>query len=299
MRHRSRAFTQAGLNADIGIFRLLMEVLCLGTCEDPVQTIVLHAHSDADIDSASSLKVAPSYITQGTRSKRLYMPSNGGCASVQFLQYTQELDHYAAIVRGNDRRERCMWNTTWKSKADNARKILLPVIASLAIGHFVVGRVRAQDALVDRGKYLVTLGGCTDCHTPGHLLGKPDMTHFLGGSDVGFSIPGLGVFVGRNLTPDQETGIGSWTREQIANVLTTGVRPDGRVLAPVMPYVAYAQMTREDALAIAAYLQSLPPVKREVPGPFGPSDKVSIFVMDVLPAAVHNSLQQHSSSSPK
>jgi hypothetical protein len=64
------------------------------------------------------------------------------------------------------------------------------------------------------------------------------------------------------------------------------------VLAPVMPYAAYAQMTRADALAIAAYLQSLPPVKREVPGPFGPSDKVSVFVMDVLPATVHNSLPQ-------
>jgi hypothetical protein len=61
-----------------------------------------------------------------------------------------------------------------------------------------------------------------------------------------------------------------------------------------MPWAAYAQMTRADALAIAAYLQSLPPVKREVPDPFGPRDKVSIFVMDALPAAVHNSLPQHS-----
>ena len=186
-----------------------------------------------------------------------------------------------------------MWNTTWMSqKSDRVRKILLPAIASLAVGSLVVGGARAQDALVARGKYLVALGGCTDCHTPGHLLGKPDMPHFLGGSDVGFAIPGLGVFVGRNLTPDQETGLGSWTREQIVKALTTGVRPDGRVLAPVMPYAAYAQMTREDALAIAAYLQSLPPVKREVPGPFGPSDKVSVFVMDVLPATVHNSLPQ-------
>jgi mono/diheme cytochrome c family protein len=192
-----------------------------------------------------------------------------------------------------------MWNMTWKSKkADKVWKILLPAITSLAIGLHVTRAARAEDAFVARGKYLVTLGGCTDCHTAGHLLGKPDMTHFLGGSDVGFAIPGLGVFVGRNLTPDQETGLGSWTREQIVKALTTGVRPDGRVLAPVMPYAAYAQMTREDALAVAAYLQSLPPVKREIPGPFGPSDKVSVFVMDVLPAAVHNSLPQHSDGSP-
>jgi mono/diheme cytochrome c family protein len=192
-----------------------------------------------------------------------------------------------------------MWNTTWISQNGNkVRKILLPAIASLAVGSLVVDGARAQDALVARGKYLVTLGGCTDCHTPGHLLGKPDMTRFLGGSDVGFAIPGLGVFVGRNLTPDQETGLGSWTREQIVNALTSGVRPDGRVLAPVMPYAAYAQMTRADALAIAAYLQSLPPLKREVPGPFGPNDKVSVFVMDVVPAAVHNNLAQHSGEPP-
>lgn len=188
-----------------------------------------------------------------------------------------------------------MWNTTWKSqKGDKVRKLLVHALASLAIGSFGVGHARAQDGLVARGKYLVTIASCTDCHTPGHLLGKPDMSRFLGGSDVGFAIPGLGVFVGRNLTPDRETGLGSWTREQIANALTTGVRPDGRVLAPVMPWAAYAQMTRADALAIAAYLQSLPPVKRKVPGPFGPSDKVSVFVMDVLPATVYNSLAQHS-----
>jgi mono/diheme cytochrome c family protein len=192
-----------------------------------------------------------------------------------------------------------MRNTTCRSpKGNKVCTILLLAIAGLAIESAVMGAARAQDAIVARGKYLVTLGSCTDCHTPGHLLGKPDMTRFLGGSDVGFAIPGLGVFVGRNLTPDQETGLGSWTREQIVNAVTTGVRPDGRVLAPVMPYAAYAQMTKSDALAIAAYLQSLPPVKREVPGPFGPGDKVSVFVMDVLPAEVHNSLPQHSAESP-
>ena len=59
------------------------------------------------------------------------------------------------------------------------------------------------------GKYLVTISGCNDCHTPGYFFGKPDMSRFLGGSDVGFEIPGLGVFVGPNITPDRETGIGS------------------------------------------------------------------------------------------
>jgi mono/diheme cytochrome c family protein len=188
--------------------------------------------------------------------------------------------------------------TSNRRQRDRARNVRLLVIGTLAIWSFVVDVGRAEDAQLARGQYLVTLGSCTDCHTPGHLLGKPDMTRFLGGSDVGFAIPGLGTFVGRNLTPDKETGLGSWTREQVATAFTTGVRPDGRVLAPVMPWAAFSQLTKADALAIAAYLQSLPPVRQEVPGPFGPNEKVSVFVMDVLPADMHNSLLQHSTGTP-
>src|SRR5580658_9352127 len=73
--------------------------------------------------------------------------------------------------------------------------------------------VLADEAQVARGRYLVTIAGCSDCHTPGALIGAPDMKRYLAGSDIGFSIPGLGVFVGQNLTPDKETGIGSWTSE--------------------------------------------------------------------------------------
>jgi mono/diheme cytochrome c family protein len=64
------------------------------------------------------------------------------------------------------------------------------------------------DDRVDRGKYLVGISGCSDCHTPGGLLGNPDSARILGGSDVGFGIPGVGVFIGPNLTPDKETGLG-------------------------------------------------------------------------------------------
>ncbi len=163
----------------------------------------------------------------------------------------------------------------------------LAVAASLAA---ITPQANAANAQVERGKYLVTLGGCTDCHTPGSFFGKPDMTKYLGGSDVGFAIPGLGVFVGRNLTPDKETGLGSWTRAQIVTALTKGKRPDGRILAPIMPWRAFSKLTKADATAIAAYLQSLPPVKHAVPGPFGPTQKVTVFVMDVLPADVYNGL---------
>ena len=104
----------------------------------------------------------------------------------------------------------------------------------------------AADGQLDRGKYLVTIAGCNDCHTPGYFFGKPDMDRYLGGSDVGFEIPGLGVFVGRNITPDKETGIGSWSMDQIVTALTTGKRPDGRELAPIMPWHAFAHLQKAD-----------------------------------------------------
>ena len=135
---------------------------------------------------------------------------------------------------------------------------------------------------VERGKYLATIGDCVDCHTPGYFFGKPDMTHYLAGSDVGFEIPDLGTFVGPNLTPDKETGLGNWTDEQIATALTTGVRPDGRILAPVMPWHALSKLTKPDLAALVAFLRSLPPVNNKVPGPFGPSEKKIIPVMKVV-----------------
>ncbi|CAH2396752.1 cytochrome c [Mesorhizobium escarrei] len=141
----------------------------------------------------------------------------------------------------------------------------------------------ADDAQIKRGEYLVTIGGCNDCHTPGYFFGKPDMSRFLGGSDVGFEIPGQGVFVGRNITPDKETGIGSWTPEQIVAAIQTGERPDGRILAPIMPWHAFAHLTADDATAIAAFLQSVKPVGNQVPGPFKPGEKVSSFMFRIMP----------------
>jgi mono/diheme cytochrome c family protein len=109
--------------------------------------------------------------------------------------------------------------------------------ALLIAALFSSATARAED-LADRGRYLVTIMGCTDCHTPGHFLGQPDMTRFLGGSDVGFEIPGLGTFYGANLTPDA-TGIGGWSEAQIVTAIRTGTRPDGSQLAPAMPWMSY------------------------------------------------------------
>ena len=164
------------------------------------------------------------------------------------------------------------------------------VCASLLAGVSLAMPLRATAAdqhEVARGKYLVTIGSCTDCHTPGHFFGKPDMSKYLGGSDVGFAIPHLGVFVGPNLTPDKATGLGDWTTAQIVDAITKGQTPQGRTLAPVMPWHAYASLTKADALAIAAYLKSLPAVSHQVAGPFGPNETPTSFVMAVIPGAVY------------
>jgi mono/diheme cytochrome c family protein len=161
------------------------------------------------------------------------------------------------------------------------RKSIVALLAALATVSLLGDAVSAQN-LVERGKYLATLGDCVDCHTPGYFFGKPDMSRYLGGSDVGFEIPELGVFVGPNLTPDKETGLGAWSNEQIAAALTTGVRPDGRVLAAIMPWHALAHLTKPDLAALVAYLRSLPPVSNKVPGPFGASEKPPIPVMKVV-----------------
>ena len=155
-------------------------------------------------------------------------------------------------------------------------------IAAMALFAWGSSQAPAQDQIA-RGKYLVTLGLCTDCHTPGHFFGKPDDQRFLGGSEVGFEMPGLGVFHGPNLTPDKGTGLGNWSSAEIVTAFQTGVRPDGRILAPIMPWKALAQLNRDDANAIAAYLKSLPPVKNKVPGPFGQAETPTSFVFKVVP----------------
>jgi mono/diheme cytochrome c family protein len=145
------------------------------------------------------------------------------------------------------------------------------------------GGAVAAETQAQRGKYLVSILPCTDCHTPGTFLGKPDMARYLGGSEVGFEVPGLGIFYGPNITPDDETGLGKWTKEQIATAITEGKRPDGRILAPPMPVESFKNLKHSDALAIAAYLKTLPPIKNKVAGPFGPTEKPTSFVYQVLP----------------
>src|SRR5271157_5538081 len=147
----------------------------------------------------------------------------------------------------------------------------------------------ADEAQVARGRYLVIIAGCSDCHTPGALVGAPDMKRYLGGSNVGFSIPTQGVFVGQNLTPDKETGLGNWTDEQIVTAIRKGKRPDGSELSGVMPFESFSHLTDDDAMAIAVFLKSLPPVSNKVVS-YKSTDRVPIAVSAVLPPEIYNAL---------
>ncbi len=122
---------------------------------------------------------------------------------------------------------------------------------------------------VARGKYLVNMIGCNDCHTPGTFYGSPDLSRFLAGSEMGWAGP-WGTVYAANLTSDSETGLGKWSEVEIAKALRTGNRPDGRQLAPIMPWMNFANMTTTDAMSVAAYLKSLPAVKHAVPAPVPP-----------------------------
>jgi mono/diheme cytochrome c family protein len=146
----------------------------------------------------------------------------------------------------------------------------------------ISGSPASAQEQVERGKYLVAIMDCTGCHTPGTSLGKPDMDRPLAGSEVGFQIPGLGIFYPPNLTPDPETGLGTWSEADIIKAVRTGVRPDGRQLAPVMPYHSYGRLTDADAQALASYLKSMKAVRNQVPGPIGPSEKPAAAYLTVV-----------------
>jgi len=121
---------------------------------------------------------------------------------------------------------------------------------------------------VTYGEYLVTVAACMDCHTP-EVQGQPvESKRFAGGRE--FKFPGV-VVVSANITPDPETGIGSWTEQQFvtrfqiyrqyAEKDSPPVGPDG---FSIMPWLTLSQLTRDDLGAIHAYLKTLPPVTNKV-----------------------------------
>lgn len=109
---------------------------------------------------------------------------------------------------------------------------------------------------IRRGEYLARAGNCAACHTA--RGGAP----YAGG--LGLDTPFGTVFAG-NLTPDPATGLGGWSADEFWRALHNGRSKSGRLLYPAFPYASYTKISRGDADAIHAYLQSLPPVQQATP----------------------------------
>jgi len=108
--------------------------------------------------------------------------------------------------------------------------------------------------LVARGAYLARAGDCQACHTA--RGGIP----FAGGRAI--RTP-FGTIHAPNITPDKETGIGSWSADDFWNALHNGKGKDGKLLYPAFPYPNYTRVARADADAMHAYFMSLPPVRQQ------------------------------------
>jgi mono/diheme cytochrome c family protein len=140
---------------------------------------------------------------------------------------------------------------------------LLELPAAAIILTISCGALGAAETSLERGRYLVNgIVACGNCHTPkgAEMQALPNME--LSGGVV-FDAPVFHAVAG-NITPDDKTGIGSWTDEQIANSIRNGTRPDGSIIGPPMPIQLYRNMSDTDVLAIVAYLRSVKPISRPV-----------------------------------
>jgi len=120
----------------------------------------------------------------------------------------------------------------------------------------ITGPAEAEKDLVERGEYLIHAGGCVTCHTDDAEDAQP----FAGGRAL--ESP-FGTFFVPNITPDPETGIGEWSDEEFVQAFWNGVNPEGKHYFPAFPFTAYTGVTREDLLAMEAYLFSIDPVEQE------------------------------------
>lgn len=124
----------------------------------------------------------------------------------------------------------------------------------------------ARRLIAERGRYIVTTYGCSDCHTP-HGDQGPDMNRFLSGG-IMLAATGEGTFISRNLTPDKETGTGLRTDEELKLVLRSGMFHTGRrINHRAMPWGGFSNLTDEDLYAVILYLRQLKPIRNRIPDP--------------------------------
>jgi mono/diheme cytochrome c family protein len=181
------------------------------------------------------------------------------------------------------------------------RHATLPVVAALLAGVMLAPSAHAAgpSPVVKRGEYLVTTGGCGDCHTPmkiGANGPEPDRSRMLSGHPEALVMPPApklpdgpwlvvssatntawagpwGVSFTANLTSDGETGIGRWSAKQFADTMRSGRHLGvGRAVLPPMPIPAYRHFNDADLAAIFAYLQTVPAVRNRVPQPIAPAE---------------------------
>ena len=179
----------------------------------------------------------------------------------------------------------------------NRSHVSLAVLGLALTTAAAVAATGADPDKVARGKYLVTVAGCNDCHTPWKMGAngpEPDMSRMLSGHPQGLTLPPppklpegpwgavaaatftawsgpWGVSFTANLTPDPETGLGKWTLQNFRDTLRTGRRMGrGREILPPMPIPMYKNLTDDDIESIFTYLQSIPAVKNHVPEPLPP-----------------------------
>lgn len=123
---------------------------------------------------------------------------------------------------------------------------LLTVIGDIPV-------IAAENSLVEKGRYLISAGGCISCHTDYKKKGKP----FAGGAPI--PTP-FGTFYPPNITPDKTHGIGAWSDADFKRAMREGKQPDGPHYFPSFPYTSYTQVTDPDLKAMKAYLFSIPAV---------------------------------------
>jgi hypothetical protein len=153
---------------------------------------------------------------------------------------------------------------------------------------------RVDRTKVERGRYLVQIMGCHDCHTPkkmGQNGPEFDMSRALSGHPESPELPPpprlpggawvaaaswdftawsgpWGISYPFNLTPDENTGLGIWTEEMFVKAMRTGRHMGAsRPILPPMPWQSLAALNDEDLTSVYAYLRSLPPIKNRVPPP--------------------------------
>lgn len=224
----------------------------------------------------------------------------------------------------------------WKSVAVAAVAFPLAVLAADTAGKRVMApavgagqpkalATTATSDVVERGRLLVTAGGCNDCHTPykfdpqlkmpvpdmsrflsGHPEGAPDPTGTLGPQDVALIGPTFtsfklqfGTVYVANITSDKETGIGSWNEEMFIRALRTGKHLGGvgRTILPPMPWMNLAQLPDSELKAIFAFLQTTRPIHNKVPDPKVPKEALDNVTRSF--EQVRKQLQQHNPPAPR